>query len=326
LRILLLGADGQVGWEARRALAPLGEVQALTRRDLDLEWPLAPGLNAAAPDVLVNAAAWTAVDAAEGAGERAHRVNAGAVGEMADWCAAHGALLVHYSTDYVFSGGRAEPYREFDVTGPLNVYGRSKLAGEDAIRASGCRHLILRTSWVYGLRGGNFARTILRRALTQDTLQVVADTRGVPTPADLIADVTAHLVRSLQPPLLSSSPASQARRLDQEAFGTPEDDGRPARGGYSGTYHLSPAGQTTWHGYACHLLEAARAAGLPVRVRPEDIAPVPASHFPAPARRPLNSLLDSRLLCQRFGLTMPDWRAGVTRWVDGVAQRPLDGA
>lgn len=291
MKILLFGARGQVGWELQRALAPLGAVTALGHADGDLEQPLAPLIARAAPDLIVNAAAYTAVDQAEREPDRARRINAGAVGEMAQAARAGGALLVHYSTDYVFDGTKASAYGEDDAVNPLSVYGRTKREGEDAIRAAGCRHLIFRTSWVYAARGRNFARTMLERARTMDRLQVVADTFGVPTSAELLADVTALAVAHCR-----SAPSAPY-----------------------GTYHLVPSGETTWHGYAQFLIEQARARGLPVRVAQADIAPVPASAFPAPAARPLNSRLDNRAVQRAFGLELPDWRVHVRRLVDELA-------
>jgi dTDP-4-dehydrorhamnose reductase len=292
MKILLFGADGQVGWELRRALSPLGPVVALTRREADLAQPVQPLIERHGPDVIVNAAAYTAVDRAESEPELALRINGGAVGEMARSAAALGALLVHYSTD----GSTAGAYNETDPTGPLSSYGRSKLAGEEAIHAvSGCEHLILRTSWVYAARGGNFARTILQRARTQERLQVVADTHGVPTHAELVADVTALVLQSVH----------------RNAQRDPAD---------LGTYHLVPGGATTWHGYACELIGLARAAGMALRVAPDAIAPVPASTFAAAAQRPLNSRLDNRRLERRFGLSLPDWRWHLARFVDSVAR------
>jgi len=244
MKVLLFGAGGQVGWELQRSLSPLGAVQALDHQAGDLEATVVPLINDTRPDIIVNAAAYTAVDKAEVEPERALRINAGAVGEMAQAAASLGALLVHYSTDYVFDGSGVGAYRESDATGPLSVYGRTKLAGEEAIRASGCRHLIFRTSWVYALRGKNFAHTILKRARSQDRLQVVDDTFGVPASAELIADTTALVVHRL----LDVPAADQADLC--------------------GTYHLVPAGETTWHGYATFLIETARSLGMPIRVAP----------------------------------------------------------
>jgi dTDP-4-dehydrorhamnose reductase len=302
--ILLFGANGQVGWELQRALAPLGRLTALGHAGGDLEAPLRDTILRARPQLIVNAAAYTAVDKAESEPQRALRINAGAVGEMALAAAELGAALVHYSTDYVFDGSKATAYAVDDRPAPLSAYGRSKLAGEEAIRAvAGCRHLIFRTSWVYAVRGRNFAHTILQRARTQDRLQVVADTTGVPTSAELIADVTALAVH---------------RALRAGAGAAPPSAGGDA-GSLWGTYHLVPAGATTWHGYASFLIETARRRGLPIRVVAEHIAPVPASAFPAPAARPLNSLLDNRLLESRFGLELPDWRVHLCRFVEEIA-------
>ncbi|MBI3155998.1 MAG: dTDP-4-dehydrorhamnose reductase [Burkholderiales bacterium] len=294
--ILLLGSQGQVGWELQRALAPLGELTALDRRgtgrwQADLGRPelLAPMLDAIAPQVIVNAAAHTAVDRAESEPELAHAINAASPGELARWAAAHGATLVQYSSDYVFDGGGHTPRAEDAPTGPLSVYGRSKLAGEEAIRASGCRHLILRTSWVYAARGGNFARTMLRLAAERDELRVIADQVGAPTGAELLADVTAHALRAL-----AADPA------------------------LAGTYHCVAAGETSWHGYACHVIEWARAHGHPVKVAPDAIRAIPTADYPAPAARPLNSRLDTSRLQRAFGLRLPPWQQGVERMLAEV--------
>jgi dTDP-4-dehydrorhamnose reductase len=302
MNILLFGANGQVGRELQRSLAPLGALTALGHADADLEQPLRDTIVRLRPQVIVNAAAYTAVDQAEAEPDRALRINGGAVAEMALAATELGALLVHYSTDYVFDGSKSTPYAVDDAPAPLSVYGRSKLAGETAIRAApGCRHLIFRTSWVYAVRGSNFAHTILQRARTMDRLQVVADTHGVPTSAELIADVTAlALYRTIQ-----------GTNSSQAATGAADS--------YSGTYHLVPAGATTWHGYASFLIETARSRGLPVQVAADAITPVPASTFASPARRPLNSRLDNRLLEQRFGLELPDWRVHVRRFVEEIA-------
>lgn len=302
MKFLLFGANGQVGWELQRALSPLGDVVLPPRQEADLARPVQPVIERHAPDVIVNAAAYTAVDRAESEPQLAYRINAAAVGEMAQAAAHSGAWLVHYSTDYVFDGRKDGPYVETDPTGPLSAYGRSKLAGEEAIRAvPQCAHLIFRTSWVYALRGQNFAHTILKRAFAQDKLQVVADTYGAPTGAELIADVTALALHTL---------FREAAR---------QGAGRPGRS-ESGTFHLVPSGTTTWYGYASFLIEQARAAGLPVRVAAESIVPVPATAFPAPAQRPLNSRLDNSRLAARFGLALPDWRWPIARFVDALAR------
>lgn len=300
MKILLLGGNGQVGWELRRALAPLGALVAPLRNDVgglaaDLAQPetLRETVRQVAPDVIVNAAAYTAVDRAESEPVLANSVNAIAPGVLALEAAARGAWLVHYSTDYVFDGSGSAPWREDDITGPLNVYGASKLAGEAAIRASGCRHLILRTSWVYAMRGSNFAKTMLRLARERETLDVVDDQIGAPTGADLIADVTAHALRSAI-----------------------------ADAALSGTYHLTAAGATSWHGYARHLLATAAANGAKLKALHEAVRPVPSTAWPTPARRPSNSRLDTARLNSAFGLRMPPWQDGVERFVAEL----LDGA
>jgi dTDP-4-dehydrorhamnose reductase len=286
MKLLLFGKGGQVGWELQRALAPLGEVVACGSEEADFSEPetLPALVRAVRPDAIVNAAAHTAVDRAESEPERAAAINAVAPGVLAREAAALGAWLVHYSTDYVFDGSGDAPRDEDAPTGPLGVYGRTKLEGEQAIRAAGGRHLILRTSWVYGARGGNFAKTMLRLAAERDTLSVVDDQVGAPTGADLLADVTAHCLRTLA--------------------------ARPELGG---TYHAVAAGQTSWHGYARHVIAWAHAHGHALRTAPEAVLPVPTRAFPTPARRPHNSRLDTRRLQSAFELTMPDWQRGVDR-------------
>lgn len=298
MKILLLGKNGQVGWELQRALAPLGELIALDRRGAqyegvtlggDLARPdeLAATVRSLAPDVIVNAAAHTAVDRAERESALAWLINAEAVAAIAHEAARSGACLLHYSTDYVFDGSGRRPWREDDAGAPLSVYGRSKLAGEEAIRASACRHLIFRTSWVYAARGGNFARTMLRLAAERERLQVIADQVGAPTGAELIADISAHALRTAL-----------------------------AREDCSGTYHLAAAGETSWHGYAGFVIEQARQ--LQQRLRVEEIVSITSADYAAPAPRPLNSRLDCSRLCATFGLTLPDWRIGVRRMLEEV--------
>ena len=286
MKIVLLGAQGQLGWELQRSLAPLGELHALDRRHADLSQPeqLVRTVRALHPDVVVNAAAHTAVDQAESEPEVAHTVNAAAPAALAQLAAELGAWLVHYSTDYVFDGRGTRPWQELDATGPRNVYGRSKLAGEQAITTSGCQHLIFRTSWVYAARGGNFAKTMLRLAQERERLTVIDDQHGAPTGADLIADVSAHALRT--------------------ATARPE---------LAGLYHLVAAGETSWHGYAQHAIAHARALRPTLGWRVQEIAPVPTSAFPTPAQRPHNSRLDTRKLQQAFGLTLPPWQHGVDR-------------
>lgn len=296
-KILLLGKNGQVGWELQRSLALLGELVALdidsTELSADFRRPesLAATVQAVQPDVIVNAAAHTAVDKAESEPELARTINAAAPAVLAREAAALGAWLVHYSTDYVFDGSGSAPRSEDAPTGPLSVYGRTKLEGEHAIRDSGCRHLILRTSWVYAARGGNFAKTMLRLAVERERLTVIDDQVGAPTGADLLADITAHAVPAL------------LRR--------PE---------LAGTYHAVAGGETSWHGYARFVIDRARSQGHAVKVASEAIEPVPTSAFPTPARRPLNSRLDTRKLQAAFCLALPPWQAGVQRMLAEVLQ------
>jgi dTDP-4-dehydrorhamnose reductase len=292
MKILLLGQNGQVGWELQRSLAPLGEVLALDRHSTawcgDLSQPerLAQTVRSWRPDVIVNAAAHTAVDKAESEPDLARCLNATAPAALALAAAEVGAWLLHYSTDYVFNGQGNTPWQETDATGPLSVYGQTKLEGEQAVVASGCKHLIFRTSWVYGARGGNFARTMLRLAGERERLTVIDNQHGAPTGADLIADVTAHAIRQVMQP--------QAASL-------------------AGIYHLVAGGETTWHGYARHVIAQARLIQPQLALKVTDIAPVPTSAFPTPAQRPLNSRLNTLKLQQAFGLVLPPWQQGVDR-------------
>ncbi len=290
MKILLFGKGGQVGWELQRSLSTLGDLTALdfdsTDFHADFSRPatLADTVRALRPDVIVNAAAHTAVDKAESEPAFAATLNAEAPRVLATEAATLGAWLVHYSTDYVFDGSGDQPRDESAATGPLSVYGRTKLDGENHIRASGCKHLILRTSWVYAARGGNFARTMLKLAAERDALAVIDDQFGAPTGADLLADITAHALPSLQ--------------RDPQL---------------GGTYHAVAAGETHWHGYARFVIEWARAQGLPVKVAADAVKPVPTSAYPTPARRPLNSRLATDKLRRSFKLTLPPWQAGVER-------------
>ena len=296
MNILLFGKGGQVGWELQRSLAPLGKVIALDCGcegdfcgDFGNLQGLAETVRRVAPDVIVNAAAYTAVDKAESEPEQARMINALAPGVLADEAQSLGAWLVHYSTDYVFDGSGNQPWRESDRTGPLNVYGQTKLEGEQAVAR--CRkHLIFRTSWVYAARGANFARTMLRLAAERDQLKVISDQIGAPTGAELLADVTAHALLAVQD--------------------KPE---------LAGLYHLTAAGETSWYDYARFVIEHARRAGLPVRVTPEAIEAIPTSAYPTPARRPLNSRLDTRKFQAAFGLCLPTWEAGVERMLTEIS-------
>lgn len=292
MNILLLGCGGQVGWELQRALAPLGQVLAHDADTANFTQPqqVAELVRQLRPDVVVNAAAHTAVDKAESEPDVARLINATTPGLVAQEVAGLGALMVHYSTDYVFDGSGTAPRDEAVPTAPLSVYGRTKLEGEQAIQASGCRHLIFRTSWVYAARGGNFARTMLRLAAERDALKVISDQVGAPTGADLLADVTAHAVRAAQ--------------------------GNDA---LLGLYHLVAAGETSWHAYATHVIEWARAQGLPVKVAPGAIEAIPTTAYPTPAARPLNSRLNTAKLQAAFGLTLPHWQQGVNRMLTEIS-------
>ncbi|MDH1701119.1 dTDP-4-dehydrorhamnose reductase [Comamonas terrigena] len=296
MKILLLGKDGQVGWELQRSLAPLGALVALGRHGADglcgdlghLEG-LAQTVRQLRPDVIVNAAAHTAVDKAESEPELARTLNALAPGVLAQEAKALDALLVHFSTDYVFDGSGSVPRLETDVVAPLSVYGRTKLEGEQHIQASGCRHLIFRTSWVYAARGGNFAKTMLRLAQERESLTVIDDQWGAPTGADLIADVTAHAIR-------------QVARCPQDA----------------GLYHLVAQGETTWNAYARYVLAQAQQVQPALAIQASEVRPVPSSAFPTPAQRPHNSRLDTRKLQATFGLQLPSWQQGVTRMLHEI--------
>ena len=291
-KILLLGKNGQLGWELQRALAPLGELITLDRHEGgDLAQPdtLWATLKHHRPDVIVNAAAYTAVDKAESEPELALQINARAPGLLAEYAAAQNALLLHYSSDYVFDGSGDAARDEGAATAPLSIYGRSKLEGEQAIAASGCRHLILRTSWVYAARGGNFAKTMLRLAAEREQLKVIADQIGAPTGADLLADLSAHMLRTtLQRPELG------------------------------GLYHAVAGGETSWHAYACHVIEFARTRGVALKVAPEQVLAIPTTDYPTPARRPLNSRLATTKLQQAFGLRLPHWQQGVERMLNEI--------
>jgi dTDP-4-dehydrorhamnose reductase len=330
MNIVLLGKNGQVGWELQRSLAPLGCVTALGSHDtaptlcgnLTLPDQLRATIRQLKPDVIVNAAAYTAVDKAESEPQLAQQVNALGPAVLAEEAAQLGAWLVHYSTDYVFNGSGSTAWQEEDATGPLNTYGRSKLAGELAIRDSGCRHLIFRTSWVYAARGNNFAKTMLRLARERDTLNVINDQFGAPTSAELIADITAHALRTCLPhnaPANTRTSASLSPSLSTSTS-TITSTGENTPAGLSGTYHLAAAGETTWFHYAQHVLACAHELGMPLKAGPNAIEPVATRAFPTPAQRPHNSRLNTTKLQDTFGLTLPAWQAGVQRMVQEYGQ------
>jgi dTDP-4-dehydrorhamnose reductase len=301
VRILLLGGNGQVGHELRRSLAPLGDLTVTTRSgelpdgatcdalDLYALETFAPLLERVNPDIVVNATAHTAVDRAEDEPELAFRANADAPAELARLCAQRGAHLVHYSTDYVFDGSADTPYREDSATCPLGVYGASKLAGEERIQSSGASHLILRTAWVYATRGNNFLRTMLRLGAERDELRVVADQRGCPTPAWLIADATARIL----------------------------ERGVVA----SGIRHLVAGGETTWHGFAQAIFGEAVARGL--IAREPRVLPIRTDEYPTRARRPAYSVLDTGRLAAEYELALPDWRSCLSTTLDGLSQNQV---
>ena len=295
MKILLFGKNGQVGWELQRSLAPLGEVLAMDRNSTDLCGDLTnlQGLmatvQAVRPDVIVNAAAYTAVDKAESEPELARTVNALAPGVLAREAAALGALLVHYSTDYVFDGSGTRPWTEADAPAPLSVYGQTKLEGEQLIQIACPQHLIFRTSWVYVARGGNFAKTMLRLAQERERLTVINDQFGAPTGADLLADVSAHAIRQL---------LHGAQRV--------------------GLYHLAAGGETSWHGYAKHVLAQSVRMQQSIKIIAKDVDAIPTSAYPTPARRPLNSRLHTQKLQTTFGLALPAWQQGVDRMLSEV--------
>ena len=295
MKILLFGKGGQVGWELQRSLAPLGEIIALDHDSKELCGDftnlkgIAESINTVKPDVIVNAAAYTAVDKAESEPELVRALNALAPEVLAQEAQRANAWLIHYSTDYVFDGSGDVPWRETDSTSPLNAYGATKLEGEQLIRQSGCRHLIFRTSWVYGARGGNFAKTMLKLAQERDSLKVINDQIGAPTGADLLADVTAQVI--------------------QKARQSPE---------VSGLYHLVAAGETSWHGYANFVLDFAQRAGVVLKVTPDKIVPVPTSAFQTPAKRPHNSRMNTEKLRNAFDLCLPEWQKGVERMLTEI--------
>jgi len=294
MKILLFGKGGQVGWELQRSLAPLGELIALDSDSSELcgdftkHAGLADTVRAVRPDVIVNAAAHTAVDKAESEPELARSINALAPQVLAIEAARLGAWLVHYSTDYVFDGSGSTPWVETDPTGPLSVYGRNKLEGETLIAQACPRHLIFRTSWVYAARGGNFAKTMLRLAQERDRLTVIDDQIGAPTGADLLADVTAHAIRQV---------TEQVDLADTCA----------------GIYHLVASGETSWYEYAKHVLAQAQIVQPAIKIKAAEVLPVPTSAFPTPARRPHNSRMSTEKLQRVFGLTPPPWQTGVNR-------------
>jgi dTDP-4-dehydrorhamnose reductase len=298
MKILLFGKNGQVGWELQRSLAPLGDLVAVDCDSDDYcgDFTNLDGITqticAVVPDVIVNAAAYTAVDKAETDIELARALNALAPAVLATEARRSDAWLIHYSTDYVFDGSGEQPYKETDATNPLSVYGKTKLEGDECIRKSECKHLIFRTSWVYAANGRNFAKTMLRLAQERDELNVVCDQFGAPTSAELLADITAHCIL--------------------QALHRPE---------VSGLYHVAASGVTSWYDYACFVIDSARKAGLKIIVAPDAIKPILAVAYPLPAPRPGNSRLDTHLFQATFGLKLPNWQSGVARMLSEICEK-----
>lgn len=287
-KILITGSNGQVGFELQRSLAPLGAVIALDRQSMDLSDPdsIRSAIQSHRPDIIVNPGAYTAVDKAESDEVTAHAVNGLAPGIIGEEAAKLGAMVIHYSTDYVFDGTKKNAYVETDIPHPISVYGKTKLAGEQALAASGANHLIFRTSWVYGAKGANFLKTILRLAREREELKIVADQWGAPTGAALIADVTAQVLRKFL--------------LEKKNTSFP-----------FGIYHLTAAGNTSWHEYARFVVQEAIQLGANLQIRPEKILPISTEEYPVPAPRPANSRLETNKLQQTFDLRLPPWQDGV---------------
>ncbi|MEI8293321.1 MAG: dTDP-4-dehydrorhamnose reductase [bacterium] len=296
-RFFITGANGQLGFELQRALAPLGEVTACGRDACDLSNvdSIRAAVQASRPRIIFNAGAYTAVDKAESDPDLARAVNGNAPGILGEEAAKLGALVIHYSTDYVFDGKKSVAYREEDATNPLGVYGKTKLEGEKALTASGAENLIFRTSWVFGAHGKNFIKTILRLAASREELRIVADQFGAPTGAALLADVSAHI-------------AARYLRHGSENFPF-------------GLYHLAAAGETSWHGFARHIVTKAAAANAPLQTIPDRILPISTAEYPTPAARPANSRLDTTKFRSAFSLHLPAWTHGVDQVLEVLLEK-----
>jgi len=304
MRILLLGKDGQLGRELQRSLAPLGDVTAWGRSECDLSQTesLYAKVLAVKPDVIVNAAAYTAVDKAESEPELAHAINTAAPAALAQVTLDIGCKLIHYSTDYVFNGSGSAPWTEHSPTAPLNVYGKTKLAGEEAITASGCKHLIFRTSWVYAREGGNFAKTMLRLACERVSLSVIDDQIGAPTDAAWLADMTAQVLSTASQLGTDPKVASLGLGVSPQMFASA-----------SGIFHAASSGEVSWHGYASYLIARAGEMGFPIKVSQQAISAVASEAYPTTASRPHNSRLDCSKLTRTFGITPPPWQNGIDK-------------
>lgn len=295
---LILGGNGQVGWELQRAVSPLGSIVACTRQECDLNDidQLRSVIRHHGPSILINAAAYTAVDQAESEKALAHKINGEAVAAIAEEAHRLGSLLVHYSTDYVFDGEKPEPYNEDDQPRPQSVYGSSKRAGEEAIERSGAQHFIFRTSWVFSVLGANFAKTILRLAKERDSLNIISDQFGAPTSAELIADATAACLQRWR-----------SQETDKSAL--------------SGLYHLTANGDTSWFGYAQELVKTSLEHNILLNITPDAVHPISTTEYPLPATRPANSRLSLEKLKSTFGLSLPSWQHGVHRFVTEIANQ-----
>ena len=295
MKILLFGANGQVGWELQRSLAALGQMKTYDRNTLDIGnfKNLRSCVRDYKPEIIVNAAAYTSVDRAESERDKALRINAEAVAVLADEAKKLNACLIHFSTDYVFDGRKLNAYQEIDKTNPQSVYGKTKLQGEEAIKESECNHLIFRTSWIYATRGANFAKNIIRLAKEKDELKVVNDQFGVPTSAELVADITALCLNQI----------TQENILLQNV---------------NGTYHLTPSGKTSWYGFAQYVISESLRLGASFLAKPENVIPISTSDFPSPAKRPPNSQLDTQKLRDTFKLYLPPWQTHVKRFITEI--------
>ncbi|RUR57993.1 dTDP-4-dehydrorhamnose reductase [Vreelandella populi] len=294
MKVLITGGSGQVGFELQRQLATLGDVLAPGRAELDLSDTNAVNAYLAKqqPDVIVNAAAYTAVDNAESDRAMAERLNAELPAQLAEYCQRHSNWLIHYSSDYVYTGEGSTPWQEGDATGPCNTYGATKLAGDEAVANSGCRHLIFRTSWVYSAFGKSFLATMLRLGAERSVLSIINDQVGAPTPARLIALVTQQALTKL--------------KGEGAALG-------------SGVYHLAPRGETSWHGFACEIFQVAKKAGIPLAIAPEGVSAIPTTDYPTPAARPLNSRLAVDKIEKVLAIQMPTWQSQLALTVEEIA-------
>jgi dTDP-4-dehydrorhamnose reductase len=313
-KILIIGKQGQVAWELQRTLASLGHITVCGSQELDLANPdmIRAQVRSIQPDIIVNAAAYTAVDKAESESDLCHEINGIAPGILAELARESQALLVHYSTDYVFDGTKTTPYLETDPTNPLSVYGASKLAGEQAIIQADCAHLILRTTWVYGNRGKNFLLTILRLAAAKKELKIVADQIGSPTWSRSISEATAQIIAQCRHDSRSISPLERLRQREASACA----ERLRQRASVKGLYNLSAAGTTSWHGFASEIVDRYRSINPELDLAIEQILPIPTTDYPTPAQRPANSVLDNSKILADFGVQLPDWKLSLEQCLE----------